>query len=34
MTQKYIWDEMKMHNGELAKSTKFHLQHEKNVQQN
>jgi len=26
--------DMKMHNGELAKSTKFHLQHEKNVQQN
>jgi len=23
-----------VHNGELAKSTKFHLQHEKNVQQN
>ena len=23
-----------MHNGELAKKTKFHLQHEKNVQQN
>jgi len=23
-----------MHNGELAKKTKFHLQHEKNVHQN
>jgi len=23
-----------MHNGELAKKTKFHLQHEKNVEQN
>ena len=23
-----------MHNGELAKSTKFHLQHEENVEQN
>jgi len=23
-----------MHNGELAKKTKFHLQYEKNVQQN
>jgi len=23
-----------MHNGELAKKSKFHLQHERNVQQN
>jgi len=23
-----------MHNGELAKKTNFHLQHEKNVEQN
>jgi len=24
-TRKYIWDEIQMHNGELAKNTKFHL---------